>query len=60
MTPDPGATVVLPDYTLDTGKAITYGVVSSVGTVSAIVTRKQARQRTPHDILPAMTIPEVS
>ena len=60
VTPDPGATVVLPDYTPGTGKAITYGVDSTVGTVSVIVTRKQARQRTPHDMLPAMTIPEVS
>ena len=34
VTPDPGATVALPDYTPDSGKAITYGVVSSVGTVS--------------------------
>ena len=62
VTHDPGRTVVLPDYTpADSGKAITYGVVDSpVGTVSAIMTRKQARRRTPHDMLPAMTIPEVS
>ena len=52
--------MVLPDYTPNSGKAITYGVVSPVGTVAAIVIRKQARRRTPHDMLPAMTIPEVS
>ena len=60
VTPDLGATVVLPDNTPDSGKAITYGAVSTVGTVAAIVTRKQARRRTPHDMLTAMTIPEVS
>ena len=60
VTPDVGATVVLPDYTPGSGKAITYGVATSVVTVSAIVTRKQARRRTSHDMLPAMTIPEVS
>ena len=40
------------------GKAITYG--AAVRTVTTVLTRRQARKRTSHELLPGMTIPEVS
>ena len=46
------------DNTPQSGKAITYGV--TVSTVTTVLTRSQARKRTRHELLPAMTIPKVS
>ena len=46
------------DNTPKSGKAITYG--ATVRTVTTVLTRSQARKRTPHELLPGMTIPKVS
>ena len=55
----PGTSVVeVVDNTPKSGKAITYG--ATVSTVTTVLTRSQARKRTPHELLPAMTIPKVS
>ena len=54
-----GTSVVeVVDNTPKPGKAITYG--ATVSTVTTVLTRSQARKRTPHELLPAMTIPKVS